>query len=123
MVRFEKFKKLKSLGFTSINEIGTATLKIQTEYLDKNTGKFKLSNTRVSINDLNEIQKYCKTNSIKEIYNKKSALVSFVNKNYVYISISIDCDCVKIYKYFFQFFLKIIIIKKSCLDIYLPFLF
>jgi len=78
-------KKLKSLGFTSLNEVGVSTLKIQSEYLDKNTGKFKLSNTRVSINDLNEIQKYCKTNSIKEIYNNKNRIVSFVNKNYVFI--------------------------------------
>ena len=79
-------KKLKSLGFTSINEVGTSSLKIQSEYLDKNTGRFKLSNIRVSINDLNEIQKYCKSNSIKEIYNNnKSGLVSFVNKNYVFI--------------------------------------
>jgi hypothetical protein len=78
-------KKLKSLGFKSINEVGTYSLKIQSEYLDKNTGKFKLSNTRVSINDLNEIQKYCKSNSIKEIYAKKQHVVSFVNKNSVFI--------------------------------------
>jgi hypothetical protein len=78
-------KKLKSLGFTSINEVGSASLKIQSEYLDKNTGKFKMSNTRISINDLNEIQKYCKSNSLKEIYNNKSRLISFVNKNYVFI--------------------------------------
>ena len=50
-------KKLKSLGFTSINEVGTSSLKMQCEYLDKNTGKFKLSNTRVTINDLFVIQK------------------------------------------------------------------
>ena len=78
-------KKLKSLGFNSLNELGNSTLKIQSEYLDKNTGKFKLSNTRVSINDLNEIQKYCKSNSIKEIYNKNSRLVSFVNKIPIFI--------------------------------------
>jgi hypothetical protein len=78
-------KKLKSLGFNSLNELGNSTLKIQSEYLDKNTGRFKLSNTRVSINDLNEIQKYCKSNSIKEIYNKNSRLVSFVNKIPVFI--------------------------------------
>ena len=28
-------KKLKSLGFTSVNEVGTSSLKIQCEYLDK----------------------------------------------------------------------------------------
>ncbi len=78
-------KKLKSVGFESINEVGTYSLKIQSEYLDKNTGKFKLSPTRVSINDLNEIQKYCKTNSIKEIYNKNSHAITFINKNNVFV--------------------------------------
>jgi hypothetical protein len=78
-------KKLKSLGFNSLNEVGTSTLKIQCEYLDKNTGKFKLSNTRVVINDLFVIQKYCKTNDLKTIYNNNLNSVSFVNKNYVYI--------------------------------------
>ena len=78
-------KKLKSLGFTSINEVGNYSLKIQSEYLDKNTGKFKLSNTRVSINDLNDIQEYCKTNSLKEIYNKKSHVINFMNKNPVFL--------------------------------------
>ena len=78
-------KKLKSLGFKSINEVGTYSLKIQSEYLDKNTGRFKLSNTRVSINDLNEIQKYCKSNNIKEIYTTKQHVVSFMNKNSVFI--------------------------------------
>jgi hypothetical protein len=79
-------KKLKSLGFTSLNEVGMSSLKIQSEYLDKNTGRFKLSNVRVSINDLNEIQKYCKTNSIKDIYNKKSHTISFINKIPVFIN-------------------------------------
>jgi hypothetical protein len=79
-------KKLKSLGFTSLNEVGMSSLKIQSEYLDKNTGRFKLSNVRVSINDLNEIQKYCKTNSIKEIYNKKSHTITFINKIPVFIN-------------------------------------
>jgi len=78
-------KKLKSLGFTSLNEVGMSSLKIQSEYLDKNTGRFKLSNVRVSINDLNEIQKYCKTNSIKEIYNKKSHTITFINKIPVFV--------------------------------------
>ena len=78
-------KKLKSSGFTSVNEVGTPSLKIQCEYLDKSTGKFKLSNIRISINDLNEIQKYCKTNSIKEIYSKKNHTITFVNKNNIYI--------------------------------------
>ena len=78
-------KKLKSLGFSSVNEVGTSSLKIQSEYLDKNTGKFKLSNTRVTINDLFQIQKYCKNNDLKTIYNDNMNAVTFVNKNNVFI--------------------------------------
>jgi len=79
-------KKLKSYGFTSINEVGTSSLKIQCEYLDKNTGKFKLSNTRVIINDLFLIQKYCKSNDIKAIMKDNVNTVAFVNKNNVFIN-------------------------------------
>lgn len=78
-------KKLKSLGFASVNEVGTSSLKMQCEYLDKNTGKFKLSNTRVTINDLFVIQKYCKTNDLKTIYKDNMNAVTFVNKNNVFI--------------------------------------
>jgi hypothetical protein len=78
-------KKLKSLGFTSVNEVGTSSLKIQCEYLDKNTGKFKLSTTRITINDLFVIQKYCKTNDLKSIYKDNMNAVTFVNKNNVFI--------------------------------------
>jgi hypothetical protein len=79
-------KKLKSLGFTSVNEVGTSSLKIQCEYLDKNTGKFKLSNTRITINDLYVIQKYCKTNDLKSIYKDHMNAVTFMNKNNVFIN-------------------------------------
>ena len=78
-------KKLKSLGFTSVNEVGTSSLKIQCEYLDKSTGRFKLSNTRVTINDLFVIQKYCKTNDLKTIYKDNMNAVTFMNKNNVFI--------------------------------------
>jgi len=78
-------KKLKSLGFTSINEVGTSSLKIQCEYLDKNTGKFKLSNTRITINDVFLIQKYCKSNDLKSIYASNVNAVTFVNKNNVFM--------------------------------------
>ena len=78
-------KKLKSLGFTSVNEVGTSSLKIQCEYLDKNSGRFKLSNTRVTINDLFVIQKYCKTNDLKTIYKDNMNAVTFLNKNNVFI--------------------------------------
>ena len=79
-------KKLKSCGFTSINEVGVSSLKIQCEYLDKNTGKFKLSNTRVTINDILLIQKYCKSNDIKTIIKDNVNAVTFVNKNNIFIN-------------------------------------
>jgi hypothetical protein len=78
-------KKLKSSGFTSINEVGVSSLKIQCEHLDKNTGKFKLSNTRVTINDILLIQKYCKSNDIKTIMKDNVNAITFVNKNNVFI--------------------------------------
>jgi hypothetical protein len=79
-------KKLKSCGFTSINEVGVSSLKIQCEYLDKNTGKFKLSNTRITINDILMIQKYCRSNDIKTILKDNVNAVTFVNKNNVFIN-------------------------------------
>jgi hypothetical protein len=79
-------KKLKSCGFTSVNEVGLSSLKIQCEYLDKNTGKFKLSNTRITINDMLLIQKYCKSNDIKTILKENVNAVTFVNKNNVFIN-------------------------------------
>jgi hypothetical protein len=78
-------KKLKSLGFWSNNEVGTSTLKIQSEYIDKHTGRFKLSDIRVEINSLNAIQTYCKTNSIKEIMKINDGLINFTNKKAVII--------------------------------------
>ena len=63
-------KKLKSLGFKTENETGMYRLAIQTEK----------SNTRVEINGLNAIQKYCKTNKIGQEsttrFNEKSVLLN-----------------------------------------------
>ena len=58
-------KKLKSSGF----QMGTNnhTLKIQTEFLDKKTGEVKDSNVRVEVNGIYNIQKYCNTNSLKDV--------------------------------------------------------
>ena len=58
-------RKLKSSGF--IMGMNEHTLKIQTEFVDKKTGDVKDSNVRVEINGLNDIQKYCNTNSLKDI--------------------------------------------------------
>jgi len=72
--------KLKSLGFTCANENGFYSLRIQNEFLDKNTGKFKLSNIRVEVNGLVEIQDYCVHNDIHKIIEKGPSLVKFTKK-------------------------------------------
>lgn len=59
-------KVLKSRGF-EIQNLNAYSLKMQSEYLDKKTGKDKLSNVRVQLDGIHEIQKYCNTNSISEL--------------------------------------------------------
>ena len=77
-------KKLKSLGFTSENEVGTYTLKIQQEFLDSKTGEFKTSRDfdrfRVEIVGLTSIQEYCKTNSLNTINEKSFADLKILKK-------------------------------------------
>lgn len=64
-------KKLKSSGFTSLGEEnGSYYLRINCEYLDSTTGRFKMSNIRTDIRGLPNIQEYCKTNDIKALPNK-----------------------------------------------------
>ena len=60
-------KKLKSLGWTCINDSGDYSLKIQNEFVDPKTGETKLSNIRTQIETLNAIQQYCKTNDITQV--------------------------------------------------------
>jgi len=57
-------KKLKSLGFISSDQI--YTLKIGSQYVDKESTKIKDSNVRVEISGLQSIQKYCNTNVLTE---------------------------------------------------------
>jgi hypothetical protein len=73
-------KKLKSFGFTTTDNIGNYYLRINCEFLDPRTGKFKLSDTRIEIAGLHNIEAYCKNNDIKEIYSKSFSSVSFINK-------------------------------------------
>ncbi len=70
-------QKLKSVGF-QIENINAYTLKMQSEYIDKKSGATKMSNVRVEINGLNNIQKYCNTNSLNNVsatYTQKSYVV------------------------------------------------
>lgn len=77
-------KKIKSLGFTSNNETGYYSLKIQSEYLDPKTGEFKTSSDidrfRVEIMGLNAIQEYCKNNDIKQLIEEHNVYVEIMRK-------------------------------------------
>tara|TARA_B110000967_G_scaffold208655_1_gene261606 strand:+ start:4442 stop:7792 length:3351 start_codon:yes stop_codon:yes gene_type:complete len=59
------------------------SLKMQSEFVDKNTGKTRPSNVRVEINGQHDVQKYCNTNSLKEttasFIQKKNASVNGAN--------------------------------------------
>jgi hypothetical protein len=76
-------KKLKSLGFVTSNNSGDYYLRMNCEFLDPMSGKFKLSDIRTEIYGLHNIQEYCKNNDIKEIYTTNFTTVSFINKKMV----------------------------------------
>lgn len=67
-------RKLKSLGFTSENEKGGYMLRINNEFLDSTSGKFKTSQIRTEINGFLSIQEYCKHNDLKKL------LASYTNR-------------------------------------------
>ena len=72
-------KQLKSFGFkVSGEETGEYYLRINCEFLDSATGKFKLSNVRTEIKGIPNIQEYCKSNDIKGLPFKE--LVNFITK-------------------------------------------
>ena len=61
-------KKLKSMGFTATGqENGDYYLRVNCEFLDSITGKFKMSNIRTDIRGLPNITEFCKTNDIKHL--------------------------------------------------------
>ncbi len=76
-------KKLKASGWTCSYPNGTHLLRIQPEFLDIRTGQFKTSRDfdrfRIEIDGLNNIQDYCKTNSINYLNDKNSFTVK-INK-------------------------------------------
>ena len=72
-------KKLKSFGFkVRGEESGEYYLRINCEFLDSTTGKFKLSNIRTEIKGLTNVQEYCRTNDIKGLPIKEQ--VEFITK-------------------------------------------
>jgi len=81
-------KKLKSSGFTCTNEAGNYYLRIYSEFLDTNTGKFKLSQSiRTEITGFQAIQEFCRVNDIKKLIHSDGYRdsVAFVDKASVVI--------------------------------------
>ena len=74
-------KKIKSLGFSSSDENGVYSLRIQNERLDNVTGRFSVSNIRAEIDGFNNIQQYCKNNNINNMI--KQYAVTFTKKTLV----------------------------------------
>ena len=73
-------KTLKSFGFTSTDYIGKALLRINWEFLDSTSGRFKPSDIRVEIVGLHNVENYCKNNDLKMIFTNSPTSVDFVNK-------------------------------------------
>jgi len=73
-------KKLKSFGFTTPDSVGDYYLRINCEFLDSVSGKFKMSDIRTEISGLHNIQDYCTNNDIAEIIKKNFTCVKFENK-------------------------------------------
>ena len=74
-------RKLKSSGFNIIGDsAGVYSLRVNCEFLDSVTGRFKLSDVRTEINGLHNIQKFCETNDIKALVNDAKYNVNFIHK-------------------------------------------
>lgn len=73
-------KKLKSFGFLNVDPSGLYSLRVNCEYLDTFTGKFRLSDVRTEINGLHNIQVYCKNNNIKELFASNASCLKFCKK-------------------------------------------
>ena len=81
---YNVIKKIKASGWTTTYPNGTHLLRIQSEFLDVKSGKYKTSNDfdrfRIEIEGLNNIQDYCKTNSINYINDKNVYAVKINRK-------------------------------------------
>lgn len=73
-------KKLKSQGFKCNDAHGKYLLRINSEYLNKDGNK-KMSNHRIEIRDLKNIQNYCRSNNIQKIYEDDPSTLSFIRKD------------------------------------------
>ena len=74
-------QKLKSSGFKIVGDPnGEYYLRIQCEFLDSTTGRFKVSDVRTEIKGLHNIQEYCKSNDIKALFATNPVSVDFIHK-------------------------------------------
>jgi len=77
-------KKLKANGWNAVYPNGEYLLRIQPEFLDIRTGQFKTSSDferfRIEITGINNIQEYCRTNSISFVNDKNSYSVNIQKK-------------------------------------------
>lgn len=82
-------KMVKSFGFQVQDDAGAAmgqySLRIQNEFVDARTGRFKVSdNIRVEIYGMDAIQLYCRTNDIQTVIKTMRDAVQFTNKHSAY---------------------------------------
>jgi 2-polyprenyl-3-methyl-5-hydroxy-6-metoxy-1,4-benzoquinol methylase len=83
-------KKITTSGFICNNLNGSYTLKIQPEVLDIKTGQYKVSydleRFRVDIENISNIQTYCKTNDLSNLIKKGFDDVKIMKKTDVFIN-------------------------------------
>lgn len=77
-------KKIMANGWSTLYPSGLFLLRIQPEFLDVKTGQFKTTSDfdrfRIEIDGLNNIQDYCKTNSISFLNDKNPYIVKINRK-------------------------------------------
>ena len=73
--------KLRSMGFTTMTDVGTYMLRIQNEMLDVDTGKHTLMNVRTEIRGLAAIQEYCIHNDIGKLLSSTTYATSVSMQN------------------------------------------
>jgi hypothetical protein len=66
-------KQLYQCGFRTGNTKGLQMLRVQNEYINKNTGRTMMSNIRTEIVGMDLIQKYCETNDIDKLLHLPSS--------------------------------------------------
>jgi hypothetical protein len=79
-------KKLKSNNFVTNDASGLYYLRMNCEFLDSASGTIKLSDVRVEIEGLHNIQEYCKHNDIKMIQNKNPMAVKLIKKRPAFVN-------------------------------------